>query len=76
MELNSRKSFRHSCRSSCITHVHAQPYNPQSNGQAERFVDTFKHALPKAKGEGTTIEEMLQDTTPFVSDNTKWRNKE
>lgn len=27
---------------------------PQSNGQAERFVDTFKRVLMKGGGEGTT----------------------
>nr|VZI00034.1 unnamed protein product [Spirometra erinaceieuropaei] len=32
------------------------PYHLQSNGQAERFVDTFKRALLKACGEGTTDE--------------------
>ena len=54
------ESFHHLCRSSCVTHVCAPPYHPQSNGQAEYFVDTFKCALLKAKGEGTTIEEIVQ----------------
>ena len=37
------------------------PYHPQSNGQAERFLDTFKRVLLKAKGEGTKTEEILQE---------------
>ena len=51
--------FRHFYKSNCIAHVWAPPNHPQSNGQAERFVDPFKCALLKAKREGTT-EEILQ----------------
>ena len=34
----------------------SQPSHPQSNGQAERFVDAFKRALHKAEGEGTPLD--------------------
>ena len=33
-----------------IEHITTPTYNPRSNGQAERFVDTFKRALKKPKG--------------------------
>ena len=46
--------------SSChITHIRSPLYHSQSNGQSKRFVDTFKRALPKAKGWETTTEEIL-----------------
>ena len=53
------ETFQLFCSSCCITHVSSLPYHLQSNDQAEHFVDTFNHALLKAKGEGTTIEEIL-----------------
>ncbi|BHF78836.1 hypothetical protein SprV_0602195100 [Sparganum proliferum] len=49
-------SFEDFYRQHNIQHLRSPPYHPQSNGQAERFVDTFKRALLKARGEGTTDE--------------------
>ena len=51
--------FKDFCRALNIQHIHSPPYHPQSNGQAERFVDTFKRALLKSRGEGP-MEEVLQ----------------
>ncbi|CAH8597340.1 unnamed protein product [Dicrocoelium dendriticum] len=51
--------FEDFCRRHCIEHLRSPPYHPQSNGQAERFVDTFKRALLKSRGEGT-VDECLQ----------------
>nr|VZI29970.1 unnamed protein product [Spirometra erinaceieuropaei] len=49
-------TFEDFCRQHNIQHVHSPPYHPPSNGRAERFVDTFKRALLKARGEWTTDE--------------------
>ncbi|XP_017472415.1 PREDICTED: uncharacterized protein K02A2.6-like [Rhagoletis zephyria] len=41
-----------------VNHVRTAPCHPQSNGQAERFVDTLKRTLTKLKSEGTSVENL------------------
>ncbi|PIO74864.1 integrase core domain protein [Teladorsagia circumcincta] len=48
--------FQDFCRSNGIKHVRSPPFHPQSNGQAERFVDTFKRSLAKMKSNGPTVD--------------------
>ena len=53
------KEFENFCKMFSITHMTTAPYHPRSNGQAERFVDTFKRALKKSDG-SETEDELLQ----------------
>ncbi|CAD6196085.1 unnamed protein product [Caenorhabditis auriculariae] len=39
------QQFADMCQNGHIQHIRTAPYCPQSNGQAERFVDTLKRAL-------------------------------
>ena len=45
--------FKNYCKSLAIEHITTSPYHPRSNGQAERFVGTFKRALKKSSGVDT-----------------------
>ncbi|XP_035916389.1 uncharacterized protein K02A2.6-like [Anopheles stephensi] len=47
------------CTINGIEHLRTAPFHPQSNGQAERFVDTFKRALRKMEGEGGSVQEAV-----------------
>ncbi|XP_055634141.1 uncharacterized protein K02A2.6-like [Toxorhynchites rutilus septentrionalis] len=49
--------FAQFCSTNGIDHVTIAPFHPQSNGQVERFVDTFKRAMKKLEeGRESTIE--------------------
>ena len=43
------ETFLQFCSLCYITRFWSTPFHPQSNGQAERLVDTFKRSLLKAK---------------------------
>ncbi|XP_055604914.1 uncharacterized protein K02A2.6-like [Uranotaenia lowii] len=61
------------CIENGIDHVTTAPFHPQSNGQAERYVDTFKRAIKKIREGGGSITEALDvflltyRTTPNAS---------
>ncbi|XP_055633465.1 uncharacterized protein K02A2.6-like [Toxorhynchites rutilus septentrionalis] len=57
--------FKQFCKENGIQHLTTTPYHPQSNGQAERFVDALKRGLKKlVEGEKAV---MFQDLQTFLS---------
>ncbi|XP_055522565.1 uncharacterized protein K02A2.6-like [Wyeomyia smithii] len=53
------QEFQTFCSSQGIRHIRIAPYHPQSNGLAERFVDTLKRSLRKIRSGGKGLEEAL-----------------
>lgn len=47
------------CHQNGIKHIRAPPFHPQSNGQIERFVGTFKRVLQKLNV-ASTVSEILE----------------
>ncbi|PIO72875.1 hypothetical protein TELCIR_05170 [Teladorsagia circumcincta] len=60
------------CRSRGINHIRTPPFHPQSNGQAERFVDTFKRGLAKLKGEEPTVDALQTFLMAYRSTPCPW----
>lgn len=52
-------TFEQFCESNGIMHLKTAPFHPQSNGQAERFVDTFKRTVKKIRAGGEDLDEAL-----------------
>ncbi|XP_062704639.1 uncharacterized protein K02A2.6-like [Aedes albopictus] len=51
--------FEEFCEANGIMHLKTAPFQPQSNGQAERFVDTFKRTVKKIQAGGEDLDEAL-----------------
>jgi len=49
------QEFATFCRSNGIRHSTSSPYHPRSNGQAERFVKTFKQSVGKGKNNDVNV---------------------
>lgn len=59
------------CKEENIQHIRTPPYHPQSNGLAERFVDSFKRMVIKSKSSGDeTIFDYLRSYRSTPNENT------
>ena len=54
------EEFRKFCRNHGIVQITTAPFHPSSNGEAERFVRTFKTALKKFMDSGEGLDKALQ----------------
>ncbi|XP_039452532.1 uncharacterized protein K02A2.6-like [Culex pipiens pallens] len=53
------EEFERYCDSNGILHLKTPPFHPQSNGLAERFVDTFKRTLKKITAGGEALAQAI-----------------
>lgn len=51
--------FQQFLRENGIKHVRSAPHHPSTNGEADRFVQTFKNAMRAAKDDSGTFETKL-----------------
>ena len=48
-------SFEEFLSANGVQHLKSPPYHPATNGEAERFVQTFKHSLKASRNESGTL---------------------
>lgn len=53
------KEFEECMQANGITHIKSPPYHPATNGEAERFVQTFKRSLRAGVDDGGTVHQKL-----------------
>ena len=51
--------FQQFLKGNGIKHVRSAPHHPSTNGEAERFVQTFKNAMKAAKNDTGSLESKL-----------------
>ena len=51
--------FEEFCKRNGVKHIRTASYHPASNGEAERFVQTFKHSLKASKNNAGTLHDKL-----------------
>ena len=58
--------FEEFTRRNGIKHSQSSPYHPSSNGEAERFVRTFKEGMKAARNDGLTLAHWLENFLPLI----------
>lgn len=59
------EEFQNFLRSNGVKHVRSAPYHPQTNGEAERFVQTFKRSM-KADHQNVSTDELDRRLQQFL----------